>query len=201
MMHNEIPSLAQLLKTLQQVPYLASKNIYRVGSYFLHMDQQKIEHFCAVLLEAKRNIVQCDQCFAWCERARDCALCFSVKRDQGIICVVETWQELLAIEKTSGYNGVFHVLGGVVSPLEGVGPSDLTIEQLIERVKTQPIREVILAMNQTPEGEATAAYIANKLKGTSATVTCLARGIPVGSSLEFMDRLTVYKALSERRPF
>lgn len=200
-MHNDIPSLAQLLKALQQVPYLASKNIYRVGSYFLHMDQQKIEHFCAVLLEAKRNIVQCEQCFSWCERDQLCSLCSSIKRDQALICVVETWQELLAIEKTSGYNGVFHVLGGVISPLEGVGPSELTIDQLVQRVKNNEVREVILAMNQTPEGEATAAYIASKLKGLSVTISCLARGIPVGSSLEFMDRLTVYKALSERRPF
>ena len=134
-MMNDLPSLAQLLKTLQHVPYLASKNIYRVGAYFLHMDDQKLEQFCAVLLEAKKNITQCEICFCWRERDRSCAFCSSIKRDQGIICVVETWQELIAIEKTSGYNGVFHVLGGVICPLEGVGPSDLNIDALVERVK------------------------------------------------------------------
>lgn len=199
-MISDLPSLAKLLKALQQIPYLASKNIYRVGDHFLHMDQEKIEYFCAMLLEAKQNIVQCQTCFCWKERDRGCSFCSSPKRDQGIICVVETWQELLAIEKTSGYNGVFHVLGGAVSPLEGIGTGDLTIEPLIVRAQTGA-REIILAMNQTPEGEATAAYIASKLKETSVVVSCLARGIPVGSSLEFMDRLTVYKALSERRPF
>lgn len=200
-MLQDLPSLAQLLKNLQQVPYLASKNIYRVSAHFLHMDQQKVEHFCKVLLEAKQNIVQCHTCFSWREKDRDCSLCTSPKRDQSLVCVVETWQELLAIEKTSGYNGVYHVLGGVVSPLEGIGPSDLTIEHLVQRVANGAVREVILAMNQTPEGEATGAYIASKLKEFSVVVSCLARGIPVGSSLEYMDRLTVYKALSERRPY
>ena len=200
-MLNDLPSLAQLLKNLQQVPYLASKNIYRVSAHFLQMDEQKVEHFCRILLEAKQNIVQCEICFSWRERDRSCSFCASARRDQGLVCVVETWQELLAIEKTSGYNGVYHVLGGVVSPLEGVGPGDLTIEPLIQRAQTGTIKEIILAMNQTPEGEATSAYIASKLKGLSITVSCLARGIPVGSSLEYMDRLTVYKALSERRPF
>jgi recombination protein RecR len=114
--------------------------------------------------------------------------------------VVETWQELLAIEKTGGYRGVYHVLGGVISPLEGIGPENLTINQLLNRVH-EGATELILAMNQTPEGEATSAFIASKLKGKSVVISCLARGIPVGSSLEYMDRLTLHKALSERRPF
>ncbi len=200
-MLSELPSLAQLLKVLQQVPYLASKNLYRVGEHFLHMDEQKFEQFCTALREAKQNITQCAHCFAWQERGHDCVFCSSAKRDQALVCVVESWQELLAVEKTGGYAGGYHVLGGVVSPLEGVGPGDLTIAQLVERVTSNKIREIILAMNQTPEGEATSAFIANKLKGASVVVSVLARGIPVGSSLEFMDRLTMYKALSERRPF
>ncbi|MFI5332472.1 MAG: recombination mediator RecR [Candidatus Babeliales bacterium] len=199
-MMSDLPSLAKLLKALQQIPYLASKNIYRVGDHFLHMDQEKLEYFCAMLLEAKHNILPCEICFCWKERERGCVFCSSPKRDQGLICVVETWQELLAIEKTGGYTGVYHVLGGAVSPLEGISAGDLTIEPLVIRAHNGA-REIILAMNQTPEGEATAAYIATKLKETSVVVSCLARGIPVGSSLEFMDRLTVYKALSERRPF
>lgn len=118
-----------------------------------------------------------------------------------MVCVVETWQELLAIEQTKGYNGVYHVLGGVIYPLNGVGPEDLSIEPLIARIKRQQITEIILALSQTPEGEATASYIASKLKGISVTISCLARGLPVGSSLGMMDRVTVFKALSERRPF
>lgn len=199
-MIDNLPSLTQLLKNLQQVPYLASKNIYRVASHFLQMDTNKAEQFCAIILEAKKKLLQCSTCYSWRERDRGCLFCSSVKRDQKMVCVVETWQELLAIEKTSGYNGVYHVLNGVISPLDGIGPDDLTIGSLVSRVDGGAT-EIIFALNQTPEGEATASYIASKLKGKPVSVTCLARGLPVGSSLEMMDRLTVYKALSERRPF
>ncbi|MDZ4153431.1 recombination mediator RecR, partial [Methylicorpusculum sp.] len=166
-----------------------------------HMDEREIEHFCALLLQAKNKLVRCDICFCWREKDRACSLCSSIKRDQQIICAVETWQELLAIEKTGGYQGVYHVLGGVICPLEGVGPEDLTIKDLVERVPSRGVKEVILAFNQTPEGEATAAYIAAQLKPSGVLVSCLARGVPVGSSLETIDRVTVYKALCERRPF
>lgn len=199
-MWSDLPTLTKLMKTLQQVPYFASKNIYRVSTYFLDMDQKRLDQFCSILLEAKNNIHHCSICFFWQEKDKACYFCSSSQRDQTVICVVETWQELMAIEKTGGYHGVYHVLGGVISPLEGVGPENLTIEQLVARVN-ESVKELILATNQTPEGEATAAYIASKVKGKPVTISCLARGIPVGSSLEFMDRLTVYKALSERRPF
>jgi len=199
-MIDKLPTLVQLLKTLQHVPYLASKNIYRVADYFLHMDTAKAEQFCAIILEAKQKLKQCGVCYSWQERDRDCLFCSAAKRDQKLVCVVETWQELLAIEKTGGYNGVFHVLGGVICPLEGIGPEDLTIKALVKRVENGAT-EVILAMNQTPEGEATSAFIANRLRGKAVIISCLARGLPVGSSLEAMDRLTVYKALSERRLF
>jgi recombination protein RecR len=199
-MIDTIPSLKHLLKSLQQVPYLASKNIYRVATHFLSMDDQKVEQFCKAILEAKNNTARCTTCFTWVEKDRNCFFCTSPKRDTTQICVVETWQELLSIEKTGGYLGVYHVLGGAISPLDGLGPEDLTIERLLKRV-TEETKEVILAMNQTPEGEATSAYIATKFKDKAIKISCLARGVPVGSSLEFMDRLTVYKALSERRPF
>lgn len=200
-MFEDLPSLMKLLKNLQQVPYLASKNLYRVATYFLQMDQARAEQFCKILLDAKQKLVQCDTCFCWQEKDRSCSYCASPKRDQSIVCVIETWQEMLALEQTRGYNGVYHVLGGVICPLDGIGPEDLTIEQLVTRVETGTIQEIILATSQTPEGEATAAFIARKLKDASIIVSCLARGLPVGSSLGAMDRLTVYKALSERRPF
>ncbi len=211
---NDVPSLQVLLKQLQQVPYLASKNIYRVASYFLSMDAKRAEQFCHAIQAAKENIIHCPQCFTWVEKDRNCLFCQSPRRNKKIICVVETWQELIAIEKTGGYQGVYHVLGGAISPLDGINPDDLTIKELIARVSANEIDEVILATNQTPEGEATAAFISSqihkiKLSGGAQDqigkapikVTCLARGIPVGSSLEYMDRLTVFKALSERRPF
>ncbi len=200
-MLRELPTIAQLLRGLQQVPYLASKNLYRVAEYFLEQDAKKVEQFCSLLLKVKNNVVKCEDCFSWREKERTCFFCTSTKRDQTIVCIVETWQELLAIEQTKGYEGVYHVLGGVIYPLNGVGPEDLSIDALIKRIGKQKSKEVILALSQTPEGEATAAYIASKLKDASVTITCLARGLPVGSSLGTIDRVTVFKALSERRPF
>ena len=164
------------------------------------MDKQQLNFFCNVLLDAQENLVKCSTCCAWQEKERSCLFCSSKKRCQDLVCVVESWQELLAIEKTGGYDGVFHVLGGVICPLEGIGPESLSIDSLVDRVD-KGIKEVILATNQTPEGETTAAYIANKLKNKGVLISCLARGVPVGSTLEFVDRLTMYKALSERRPF
>lgn len=200
-MLRQLPTVAQLLKGLQQVPYLASKNLYRVAEYFLEQDTQKVEQFCALLLQAKQRVHKCEVCFTWQEKDQHCFFCHSPKRDQETVCVVETWQELLAIEQTKGYTGVYHVLGGVIYPLNGIGPDDLSIGALVGRIERQHIKEIILALSQTPEGEATATYIASKVKGMPVIVTCLARGLPVGSSLGTTDRVTVYKALSERRPF
>lgn len=197
----KLPSLQLLLKHLQQVPYLASKNIYRVAFYFLDANDSKIEQFCNAIVTAKKNISKCSLCFTLKEKDNPCLFCDSKKRDQAVICVVETWQELLAIEKTGGYIGVYHVLGGAICPLDGIGPENLTIEHLVARIKNNQTKEIIFAMNQTPEGEATTAYIVQKLKGIPIAISCLAKGIPVGSSLEYMDRVTLYKALSERRPF
>ena len=199
-MIEHIPSFKQLLKSIQQVPYLASKNIYRVANYFLSLEDAKAEQFCQAILNAKQNIIQCERCCTWKDKNQPCAFCDGAKRDKTLICVVETWQELITIEKTGGYNGLYHVLGGAICPLDGIGPEDLTIDVLSKRIG-EPVAEIILATNQTPEGEATAAFIANRLKGRLIKISCLARGIPVGSTLEYMDRVTIYKALSERRPF
>jgi recombination protein RecR len=204
------PTLVRLMQQLQRIPYLASKNIYRVTGYILALDSDKAQQLCAAILDAKKNIVPCKRCFTWQDREGTCAYCDSPSRDQSIICVVETWHELMAIEKTGGYRGAYHVLGGALSPLDGIEPKDLHIEELIQRVDGT-IREIIIATNQTPEGEATLAYVTTQLKKKSATLpegaapltymlTCLARGVPVGASLEYIDRVTIYKALDERRP-
>jgi recombination protein RecR len=204
-MMDHLPRLQQLLRQLQQVPYLASKNLYRVAHHFLDMDERRFEQFIEILEAAHKHTVKCSICFAFKERDKDCSWCVGTIRDRQTICVVETWHDLCAIEKTGAYQGVYHVLGGALCPLEGVGPEDLTIEQLLERVKLDA-KEIILALNQTPEGEATAAFIARKLEGVLGEdrllkITCLSRGIPVGSSLEAMDRLTIFKAMAERRIF
>lgn len=199
-MIHQLPTLQGAVKQLQQVPFLASKNLYRVLSHFLEMDQAKLDAFCAALQAAKKNLIPCAHCYVWQERNQKCLFCHNDKRDRSTICVVETWQELLAIERTEGYKGLYHVLGGNICPLDGVGPEDLTILPLITRVD-ESVKEIILAMNQTPEGEATSAYIVQKLSSKNVKISCLAKGVPVGSTLEFIDRLTMFKALSDRRPF
>lgn len=194
------PSLLAVLKQLQRVPYLASKNLYIVAQHFLDLDEQGTEKFCAALKDLKKYVEKCTLCWTWKEKEHKCRYCTSTKRDAQTICVIENWRDLIALEKTGGYFGMYHVLGGALCPLDGIGPDELTIKQLITRIDTG-CKELIFAFNQTPEGEATAAYIAAKLKGKELRISCLARGLPVGSSLESMDRLTVYKALSERRLF
>lgn len=200
-MVEELPTLTHLMKVLQQVPYLASKNLYKVTSFFLKMTPSQIQQFCAALESAHNKLILCPVCFFWQEKSGSCVFCSSSKRDQSVVCVMESWQDILAIEKTKGYTGVYHVLGGVLSPLDGITVDDLTIDALMQRVGQKGVKEVILATNQTPEGEATATYIARKLQEFPVTVSCLARGLPVGSLLEYMDRLTLFKALSDRRPF
>ncbi|OGB86423.1 recombination protein RecR, partial [candidate division TM6 bacterium RIFCSPHIGHO2_12_FULL_38_8] len=194
------PTVKKLMRQLQQVPFLASKNLYRVSSYFLSLDAERLEQFCQVLKHAHANIVLCQTCFVWQEKNSACVFCSDQQRDQSIICVVESWHELLVIERTQTFRGLYHVLGGVISPLEGVMAKDLKIAELIARLDDR-VHEIIFSMNQTPEGEATAALIAQKLAQHEIKITCLAKGIPIGSNLEFVDRLTVGKALADRKPF
>ncbi|HLB41044.1 MAG TPA: recombination mediator RecR [Candidatus Babeliales bacterium] len=196
-----LPSLDQLLRLIQQVPYMATKNIYKVAGYFLEAEPAKIEQFIQALQDLKRNVLQCQSCFAWHERIKVCPYCDPARRDSTVLCVVATWQDLLALERTQGFTGVYHVLGGLICPLEGVTPRDLKITQLLQRLTNGNILELVLALSQTPEGEATAAYIVPQVQQLPLKVSCLARGVPVGSAIEYMDRVTLYKALSERRPF
>lgn len=199
MMH-DLPTLTQLLKQLQQVPYLASKNLYRVAHYFLELDHERLMQFCKVLQAVHERLEKCTTCFVWKERENWCSFCCANNRDQRLICVVETWHEVYALEKTGAFRGVYHVLGGALCPLDGIGPDKLTVDALAARV-AKGCDEIILAMNQTPEGEATVALVARRLQSCGVKITRLARGIPVGSSLERMDRLTLHKALAERRLF
>jgi len=201
-MFKHIPSLEKLIRQLQHVPYLASKNLYRVAAYFLSSDTKHVEQICQAILEAKEKIKPCKFCFNWTQGNDACVICASYKRDKTVICIVETWHDLLAIERSQDYNGVYHVLGGSLCPLEGIGPDDLTIDALLDRVDDS-IQEIIFATNPTPEGEATASFIASKLDGQGKilTISRLASGIPIGYSLEQMDRVTIHNAISGRRPF
>jgi len=201
-MIDKLPTVKKLMRHLHQVPFLATKNLYRVTSYFLHLDQERLQQFCAALQEAKSKIILCNICFVWQEKDTQCVFCADPSRDDSVICVVESWHELLVIERTQSFRGMYHVLGGVISPLDGISASDLKIDELVMRAAAG-VTEIIFALNQTPEGEATSAFIARKLQHVSSSVkiTCLAKGVPIGSNLEFVDRLTVSKALADRRSF
>jgi recombination protein RecR len=200
-MFTQLPALQKLIRQLQRVPYLASKNIYRIACYFLTSDDKQIEAFCQAILEAKKNIKHCSLCYNWTEHQELCSICLSEKRDKRIICVVETWHDLWALENAGQYLGVYHVLGGALCPLEGIGPDHLTIKQLLVRLTTAEVDELIFATNPTPEGEATASYIHAKMNKIPIKVSRLASGVPIGASLEYMDRVTISKALLGRQPF
>ncbi|MBI2345225.1 recombination protein RecR [Candidatus Dependentiae bacterium] len=200
-MIDKLPTIKKLMRHLHQVPFLASKNLYRVTSYFLQMDRERLNQFCTALKEAHEKIVQCSFCYVWKEKDTQCIFCDDIGRDRSLVCVVESWHELLVIERTQSFHGLYHVLGGVISPLDGINAKDLKIDELVHRVTTREITEVIFALNLTPEGEATAAFIARKLYGLPVKITCLAKGVPIGSNLEFVDRLTVSKALADRKVF
>jgi recombination protein RecR len=196
-----LPSFEALTKLLQQIPFVPSKHLFKIVDFFLKMSPSQIESFCASLKNVHSNVRFCSRCFFLTESANLCQFCIDKNRRQTIICVVETWHDLLSIEKTNAYDGVYHVLQGALSPLDGIGVESLRIQELVTRVQNDGIEEVILCTNQTPEGEATAMYIARKLKTMPVIISCLARGLPVGSLLGASDKLTVYKALMYRRPF
>lgn len=206
-MFADLPTFQKLIRQLQRVPFLASKNVYRVAVYFLMNDKKSIEQFCQTLVDVKTAVKFCKDCFNLTEKSENednvalCSICSSAKRDKQIICVVETLHDLFAIENSGGYQGVYHVLGGSLCPLEGIGPDNLTVDSLVKRLRTNKVSELIFATNPTPEGEATASYIFSKIKDLSLPTSRLASGVPIGSNLEYMDRVTISKALTCRRPF
>ncbi len=198
----QLPTLQQLVRQLQKIPYLASRNVYRVASFLLDADQRFIENLCTVMLDVRTAVKHCKTCFNWAEGVEFCTICSNQRRDQSRICVVETWHDLCALERAEQYNGLYHILGGSLSPLEGRGPDQLHIESLLRRID-ESIKEIIFATNPTPEGETTANFIATKLanKNLNLIISRLASGMPTGSSLEYLDRITISKALTGRRPF
>lgn len=200
-MFQQLPTLQKLIRSLQKIPYLASKNVYRVAMYFLQNKTQNVEQLCQIILEAKSKIKMCNLCCNWTESQDTCSICSAHGRRRDIICVVETWHDLWAIEKVGEFRGLYHVLGGALCPMEGIGPDSLSINLLLKRLD-ENVKEIIFATNPTPEGQATASYIVSKIDSESTiSISKLASGVPIGSMLEYMDRVTIAQALSGRRPF
>ena len=193
-------SLQSLINALERLPGIGPKSASRLAFYFLRAPEEVSQDLSSALANLKANTTLCQECFNITEAGRErCEICESLQRDGTLVCVVEEALDVLALERTGGYQGKYHVLQGVLSPIEGIGPDDLKIKQLIGRVGQGEIREVILATNPSMEGDATALYLRQHLEPLAVRVTRLARGLPVGGDLEYADQNTLLRALSGRQ--
>lgn len=193
------PALETLTEQFARLPGIGHKSAQRLAFFILSQSAEDVQAFADALLGAKHSISLCPICQNLTEGEGPCALCSSDKRDQGVICVVASPKDVVAIERAREYDGLYHVLHGVISPMNHVGPDDLHIRELVERVAAGGVREVIMATNPDTEGEATAMYLSRLLKPFQVKVTRLAYGIPVGSHLEYTDDATLMRALEGRR--
>lgn len=190
--------IAKLIEGFMKLPGIGPKTARRLAFFVLSMDEEDVLDLAKALVNAKRQLRHCSVC----QNITDvdpCRICRDPKRDRSVICVVQDPKDVVAMEKTHEFHGLYHVLHGAISPLDGVGPDDIRIAELLERLKTEPVQEVILATNPTIEGEATAMYLARLIKPAGIRVTRIAHGLPVGGDLEYADEVTLTKALEGRR--
>lgn len=193
-------SIQSLINALERLPGIGPKSASRLAFYFLRATEDVAQDLATALANLKANTAFCQECFNITEAGREvCEICESTQRDGSLVCVVEEALDVLALERTAGFKGKYHVLQGVLSPIEGIGPDDLKIKQLIARVAKGEIKEVILATNPSMEGDATAQYLQGQLKQFNVHVTRLARGLPMGGDLEYADQNTLLRALSGRQ--
>lgn len=189
--------LSRLVEEFSKLPGIGRKTAQRLSFHILDMSDTEVLEFAKAIVNAKRLTKYCQVCGNFSEGEK-CIICNNSKRNKNIICVVEDARDVLAMEKIREYNGVYHVLHGVISPLEGIGPDEINIKTLISRLSGD-IKEVILATNPTIEGEATAVYISKLIKPLNIKVTRIARGIPIGGDIEYADEVTILKAIEGRR--
>lgn len=193
-----IRPLANLYEQLRRLPGVGSKTAMRLAYHVMDMPAEDVALLAQALTNAKQQIHYCSQCFNLTDGDK-CEICNDAARDKFIICVVEQPQDIAAMERSHGYRGLYHVLHGVLSPLDGIGPDNLKIRELFQRLQQEAITEVILATNSDIEGEATATYLAQLLKPVGITVSRIAHGLPVGGELEYADEVTLSRALENRR--
>ena len=193
-----VASLSRLIEQFERMPGIGHKSAQRLAFYVLSMTEEQAQGFARTILDAHQKVKRCVRC---CNLAEEelCPICKNPARDESTVCVVEDPRDVMAFERTHEYNGLYHVLHGVISPMNGIGPEDITIKELIARLADGKIKEVIMATNPTVEGEATAMYISRLLKPMGITVTRLAYGVPVGADLEYADEVTLLRALEGRR--
>lgn len=196
------PSLERLVDELARLPGIGPKSAQRLAFHLMRTSQQQAEHLAQAILEARRRVLPCPECGFFAEpQGSDgrCVLCRDPRRDRSVVCVVEDAKDVVAIEGTHEYRGLYHVLGGVLSPMDGVGPEELHLPVLARRIEEGQVREVIVATDPDVEGEATAMFLAHWLRGRPVKVTRIARGLPMGGDLDYADTLTLVRALEGRR--
>ncbi len=193
---NFIPPISNLIDEFSKLPGIGRKTAQRLAFHVLNMREDQVIKFSNAIIDAKRRTCFCSKCFNITDED-PCVYCTDAKRDNTIICVVESSKDVLAIEKTREYRGLYHVLHGAISPIDGIGPDDIKIKELITRLSD--IKEVIIATNTTIEGEATAMYLSKIIKPLDIKVSRIAHGLPIGGDLEYADEITLSKSLEGRR--
>lgn len=192
--------LEKAVTEINRLPGIGSKTALRLALHLLRQDEGKVDALANSIVKMRREVRYCNTCYNICD-GDCCEICSNPLRDKSIVCVVENIQDVMAIENTMQYRGLYHVLGGVISPMDGIGPSDLQIESLVERVRQGGVAEVILALSPTMEGDTTNYYIFRKLEETGVKVTVIARGVAQNDELQYTDEVTLGRALAGRIPF
>ena len=195
-----IKPLNSVYDQFRRLPGVGNKSALRLAYHIIDMPEDEVRRLAETLLQAKREIRFCKECFNLTD-GDICEICEDTERDHSTICVVEQPQDAMAMERSHGYTGVYHVLHGCLSPLDGIGPENLRIKELLFRLEKEDVKEVILATNSNVEGEATASYLARLLRPQSVIVSRIARGLPMGGDLEYADEVTLAKALENRTLF
>ena len=191
------PSIEKLIQSFEKLPSIGNKTAARLAFYILNASEEETNEFVSSIINAKKNLKYCSKCYNISD-TDPCTICGNPKRDQSQICVVEDVRDIIAMERTHEFKGVYHVLHGSISPMNGVGPDDIKIKELLTRVMNGNVKEIILATNPRVEGEATSMYISKLLRPMGIKTTRIARGIPVGGDLEYTDEITLTKALEGR---
>ena len=192
------PSIEKLIESFEKLPSIGHKTAVRLAFHMIDLNKEDTEEFIQSIINAKKNLKYCSKCYNISE-TDPCPICSSPKRDPSTICVVEDVRDVMAMERTHEFKGVYHVLHGTISPMNGIGPDDIKIKELLQRIKDKKIKEIIIATNPRVEGEATAIYLSKIIKPLGIKVTRIAHGIPVGGDLEYTDEITLTKALEGRQ--
>ena len=190
-------AIAALIEQFQKFPSVGPKSAQRMAFYLLRMPTADVENFAKAIIEAKHNTQTCDVCFNLSSTS-PCEICSSTQRDRSVICVVSETKDLIAIEKTNEFKGLYHVLQGLISPIDGIGAEDIRIKELLNRLTNEEVKEIILALSPSVEGEATSLYLTKLIKPFGIKVSRIAFGLPVGADLEYADEMTIAKAIEGR---